>query len=255
MTDNHKRGHTFQADFAALLSDTTKHDLTIVCADGVEIGACRAILAARSDVFNAMLYGNMSEANSNKISLPDIESDVMRVVLRFIYTEEIIAIPSMYKVYLAADFLILHRLKELILDRYIVTCNDDDHPNDISFDPIPYSLAEMVLDAPDVDNTIESRVFDNLVLASLRLGFVSKLLLDHQFHVNKRHAGWMEKADDTPARIMLTKFLNEQEVDTAYGEWIAEQEENPGGPTSIKKRQLGNEPIYPVKLGRCKRQN
>src|SRR5262249_20632947 len=154
--DNHMRGHTFQADFAALLSDTTNHDLTIVCADGVEIGACRAIIAARSDVFNSMLYGSMREANSNKINLPNIESDVMRVVLRFIYTEEMIAISSMYKVYLTADFLILPKLKKLILDRYIVTCNDHHHPNNISFDPIPYSLAEMVLDAPDVNDTIKS---------------------------------------------------------------------------------------------------
>jgi len=259
MANEHEKGHSIQDDFATLMSDTRHHDLTIVCADNIEIGTSRAILAARSDMLNTMLYGSMREASSDKINLPEIESDVMKVVLRFVYTEEInrSAISSMIKVYLAANFLLLHKLKKLILDRYIITCSDDDHLDGISFEPIPYSLAETVLDAPDIDDPTKSHIFDNLVLSSLRLGSMSKLLMNHPFHVSDKHVKWMEGADDTSARTILEKFLDEQQVDKDYGEWVAEQERNPGGPTAIKKRIMEGEPSsfsYPVKRGRFKRQ-
>ncbi len=40
-------GISLKDDIASIWKDSTYHDVTIVCADGIEVGACRAILAAR----------------------------------------------------------------------------------------------------------------------------------------------------------------------------------------------------------------
>ena len=82
-------GINLKDDIASIRTDPTFHDVTIVCSDGVEIGVCRAILPSRCAVFKAMLYGNMKEANSNKVFFRDIKSTAMHVVLRFIHTGDI----------------------------------------------------------------------------------------------------------------------------------------------------------------------
>ena len=254
MAKEYERGYHRQVDFTRLLADPKYHDVTLVCSDGVEIGACRAILASRSDVFDVMLYGSMCEANSNKANFGEIKSGVMEVILRFIYTEEIdlFTNPSMNEVYLAANFLLLHGLTKLVLDRYIVICDGDEHPNSISFEPIPYALAEMVLDALDAPSSTKNHIIDNLVLTSLRIGSVSEVLMDRQFRLDNRHGRWIEKADGTVAKNRLTNILNEQQVDVAHDEWMA----NPGGAKNLKKRlQVGNtEENFqkPVKKGRFK---
>ena len=106
-------------DIASIRTDPTFHDITIVCSDGVEIGACRPILASRSAVFKAMLYGNMQESTSNKVVLHDIKSEAMHHVLHFIHTDDIdsTAILSATDVYNAANFFILPKLMKLLLDR------------------------------------------------------------------------------------------------------------------------------------------
>ena len=40
-------GISLKDDIGSIWKDSTYHDVTIVCADGVEVGACRAVLAAR----------------------------------------------------------------------------------------------------------------------------------------------------------------------------------------------------------------
>ena len=44
------------------------------------------ILACRSDVFGALLYGGMREANERDVRIPNIEPAVFRVLLEYIYT-------------------------------------------------------------------------------------------------------------------------------------------------------------------------
>ncbi|CAO2184332.1 unnamed protein product [Urochloa humidicola] len=51
----------------------------------------RAVLAARSPVFKAQLFGSMADANMDHITLHDIRPETFRIVLRFIYTD---ALPS-----------------------------------------------------------------------------------------------------------------------------------------------------------------
>uniref|UniRef100_A0ACD5ZN90 Uncharacterized protein n=1 Tax=Avena sativa TaxID=4498 RepID=A0ACD5ZN90_AVESA len=51
--------------------------------------AHRAVLAARSPVFRAELFGSMAEATMPSITLHDITPATFRVMLRFIYTDEL----------------------------------------------------------------------------------------------------------------------------------------------------------------------
>lgn len=50
---------------------------------GTEIKTHKYVLASRSDVFAAMLYGNLSE-DSDFINTPDIEPEIFRAILRFV---------------------------------------------------------------------------------------------------------------------------------------------------------------------------
>src|SRR5215469_13375674 len=119
MSGQSESGINLKDDIASIRTDLTFHDITIVCSDGVEIGACRAILASRSAVFKAMLYGNMQEATSNRVVLREIKSKAMHAVLRFIHTEDIdsTAILTAVDVYNAASFFLLPKLMKLVFDQ------------------------------------------------------------------------------------------------------------------------------------------
>lgn len=57
----------------------------IVGTAGKEVKAHKYVLASRSSVFAAMLYGSLPEANA--VIIPDIEPDVFDTLLRFMYFE------------------------------------------------------------------------------------------------------------------------------------------------------------------------
>ncbi|KAF6993868.1 hypothetical protein CFC21_010694 [Triticum aestivum] len=57
--------------------------------DNETFHAHRAVLAARSPVFRAELFGPMSEATMPSITLHDITPATFKVMLRFIYTDEL----------------------------------------------------------------------------------------------------------------------------------------------------------------------
>lgn len=51
-----------------------------------KINGHRQILAASSDIFKAMLYGPFVEGSTRELTIPNIEPDIMRALLTFIYT-------------------------------------------------------------------------------------------------------------------------------------------------------------------------
>ena len=57
--------------------------------EGQMFHAHRAVLAARSSVFRAELFGSMSEATMPSITLHDITPATFKVMLWFIYTDEL----------------------------------------------------------------------------------------------------------------------------------------------------------------------
>ena len=72
--------------FGAMLDDPSTHDVTFKTSDGGSVSAHRAIVAAGSPVFHAMLYGNMKESNEKEIVLQSIDSETLKLLLKFMYT-------------------------------------------------------------------------------------------------------------------------------------------------------------------------
>src|SRR5436305_7308488 len=79
------RGYSLEQDLKFLINNPKYSDIEILCRDEKKFYGCRAILAARSEVFNGLLYNGMKESYEKKISLPDISSVGMEIVLEYIY--------------------------------------------------------------------------------------------------------------------------------------------------------------------------
>ncbi|XP_054718544.1 speckle-type POZ protein-like [Uloborus diversus] len=84
-TSNH---HDLVADMTKLLDSQKLSDLTIT-ADEKDFNVHRAILAARSPVFAAMFEHDTIEKMSNRVNISDITSDVLQLILKYIYTNEV----------------------------------------------------------------------------------------------------------------------------------------------------------------------
>jgi len=67
----------------SLLNDDSTHDVTFKTSDGGSVSVHRAIVAAGSPVFHAMLYGNMKENGQKEIELPSINSNILKKLLSF----------------------------------------------------------------------------------------------------------------------------------------------------------------------------
>ncbi|CAM0957752.1 unnamed protein product [Alopecurus aequalis] len=71
-----------------LLDHTDGADVSFII-DGETFPAHRAVLAARSPVFRAELFGSMAESTMSSITLHDITPATFKAMLRFIYTDEL----------------------------------------------------------------------------------------------------------------------------------------------------------------------
>ncbi|OEL14402.1 BTB/POZ and MATH domain-containing protein 2, partial [Dichanthelium oligosanthes] len=75
-------------DFAQMLKDADGADVTINVGDRFFL-AHRYVLAARSRVFKAQLFGVMKERNTECIQIEDMEPSVFERLLHFIYTDSL----------------------------------------------------------------------------------------------------------------------------------------------------------------------
>src|SRR6266496_1094857 len=80
------RGCSLVKDLRMLIDNSKYGDIEIICEDGVKLYGCKAILAARSEVFDRMLYNGMKESYDKQIFFPEINSSSMRIVMEFLYT-------------------------------------------------------------------------------------------------------------------------------------------------------------------------
>ncbi|CAN7984186.1 unnamed protein product, partial [Ixodes hexagonus] len=98
-------------DFGHLF-ESQKFSDVILSVNGREFYAHKAILAARSPVFAAMFEHEMEEKKQNRVEITDMDHEVLREMLRFIYTGRAPNLDKMADDLLAAaDKYALERLK------------------------------------------------------------------------------------------------------------------------------------------------
>jgi len=77
-----------------ILQDPSTHDVTFKTSDGGSVSAHRVIMGARSPVFHAMLYGNTKEKTESEIELPTVDTEILRMLVGFIYTGQMWPVDS-----------------------------------------------------------------------------------------------------------------------------------------------------------------
>jgi len=98
-------------DLGALFERSSFSDVTL-CVGGRDFLVHKALLAARSVVFNAMFEHEMEERKQNRVEITDVDHSVMSEMLRFIYTGKVANLDRMADDLLAAaDKYALERLK------------------------------------------------------------------------------------------------------------------------------------------------
>ena len=102
------------SDDIGQLFESQKFSDVILSANVREFAAHKAILTARSRVFSAMFEHDMKEKKQNKVEIPDMDHEVLREMLHYIYTGKISNIGNMAgDLLFAADKYALDRLKDM----------------------------------------------------------------------------------------------------------------------------------------------
>src|SRR4051794_38424868 len=113
------KGYSLEQDLRFLINNPKYSDVEILCRDEKKLHGCRAILAARSEVFNGLLYNGMRESYVNQISFPDINSAGMEIILEYTYTglikEELLTKDNVIEAFHAADYFQLPGLQDFII--------------------------------------------------------------------------------------------------------------------------------------------
>src|ERR1043166_6019170 len=81
------RGYSLANDLKKLINNKNYSDIKIICQDDLLVYGNRAILAARSNVLDWLLFNGMKESSKNEIKFPEIRSFAMEVILEYLYTE------------------------------------------------------------------------------------------------------------------------------------------------------------------------
>ncbi|RGB22955.1 hypothetical protein C1646_748359 [Rhizophagus diaphanus] len=112
------RGYSLKQDLKLLINNPKYSDITILCKNEKKLYSCRAILAARSEVFDRLLYNGMKESYEDQISFPTINSSEMEIILEYIYTgtvsENSITKENIIEIYCIADYFQLPDLQNFI---------------------------------------------------------------------------------------------------------------------------------------------
>ena len=121
---------TLARDFAALLKDARFADVAFLV-DGEEVRAHRSILAARSEVFHKMFTTGMRESQETQITLEDIKAEPFRLLLSYLYTDEIeLDVETAEALLVASSRFDIPRLK-LLCENYLSTVIDSDNLIDV----------------------------------------------------------------------------------------------------------------------------
>src|SRR5436189_154244 len=112
------RGYSLEQDLRSLVNNSKYSDIEILCGDEKKLYGCRAVLAARSEVFDRLLYNGMKESNEKQISFPTINITEMEIILEYIYTGSIqiesLTKDNIVEAFYVADYFQLPDLQNLI---------------------------------------------------------------------------------------------------------------------------------------------
>src|SRR4051812_48051676 len=112
------RGYSLEQDLRSLINNPKYSDIEILCGDEKKLYGCRAILAARSEVFDRLLYNGMKESYETQISFPKVNSAEMEIILEYIYTgtvkDESLTKDNIIEAFYAADYFQLSDLQDFI---------------------------------------------------------------------------------------------------------------------------------------------
>ena len=107
-------------DLKSLLEDPLFSDIKIRGNDKKEINAHRGILVARSEVLKRMLLNETKEAIQDVIEFPEFSSDILRIILEYLYTgkvtEKTLTTEIVADAFHGADFFLLEQLKFQIIE-------------------------------------------------------------------------------------------------------------------------------------------
>jgi speckle-type POZ protein len=97
------------------------NDCTLIC-DGVQVPACKFLLASQSPVFRAMFIGESEEAKTNRVKIDDIRAEVMQELARFTACGKIEKFDGIIEeLLMAADKYEVETLKELCSTQMIAS--------------------------------------------------------------------------------------------------------------------------------------
>lgn len=82
-----RRTTSLAGSFASLLESQVLSDITFVV-QGFHFKAHRAILATRSEYFDAMFSGGFMESKKDEFEVLDVSSEVFENLLIYIYTNQ-----------------------------------------------------------------------------------------------------------------------------------------------------------------------
>ena len=113
------RGYSLGQDLRFLINNPKYSDIEILCEDEKKLYGCRAILAARSEVFDRLLYNGMKESYEKQVSFPEINSSGMEIILEYVYTgsveKESLTKDNIVEVFCVADYFQLLSLQDIIM--------------------------------------------------------------------------------------------------------------------------------------------
>lgn len=91
-------------DFGNLFYNAEHSDFVLKCSKK-SIFVQKVVLAARSDFFSGMLSSNKKECKESTGKNKDVDPDILKLVLRYMYTGEFsqLSMETIHKVYTAAD--------------------------------------------------------------------------------------------------------------------------------------------------------
>ncbi|CAD6231432.1 GSCOCG00001404001-RA-CDS [Cotesia congregata] len=180
LTSNHA---SLADDFKNLLDSKIGSDVVLSVKDQL-FNAHRSILMARSPVFSTMFSLEMKERKEDRVSITDIDPEIFKSLLEFIYTDDVSNLEA-----IAEDLL-------EVADRYMV-------------DSLKARCAETLCQSLTVDNAVKLLMLAERYNVKEMLDLVSEFILTNAKSVIETpDYSVMEKSNPSLGLVLLKKFAH-----------------------------------------------